>query len=336
MFVYEPLFFMMEHPELKVKVLYFTLEVSASEKYNEFLCHLLYRLDNIHISTTELKSTQNPVDQKILDLISSDRYKPYIDAFENMVTYIEDIKNPTGINKYCREYALSHGHYVYKKDKRADDLTGELKDVDVVDYYMPDDEEEHRIIIIDNASNLVLESGMKLNENISKMSKYNITLKNQLKYIVVLIQHQAQSQEGLDNIKMDRTYPTPDGLADCKTTIRDIDIAIGLYSPFKFGKRTFENYDITKFKNYIRFLNIMEDREYGAGGQTCPLFFDGAVSFFSELPLPNDVNNLNRVYQYIERLRGVNTLMFTLNKHFNNNLARKKIKNYFCRLFSRS
>ena len=324
----------MEHPELKIKVLYFTLEVSASEKYNEFLCHLLYKLDGIHISTAQLKSTQDPIDQHILDLLASERYKPYIEAFENMVTYIEDIKNPTGINKYCREYALSHGHYVYKKEKRVDDLTGEVKEIDVVDSYVADDEEEYRIIVIDNASNLALESGMKLNENISKMSKYNITLKNQLRYIVVLIQHQAQAQEGLDSIKMDRTYPTPDGLADCKTTIRDIDIGIGLYSPYKFQKRTFEGYDITRLKNNIRFMNIMEDREYGAGGHICPLFFDGAVSDFKELPLPNDSEGMAKVYTYLEKLRYAKVSMFTFNNKFIKRVANNKIKNYLCNLFS--
>ena len=38
--VYEPLFFSMQHPELKVKILYFTLEMSPSAKRDEFYCHL--------------------------------------------------------------------------------------------------------------------------------------------------------------------------------------------------------------------------------------------------------------------------------------------------------
>jgi len=68
-FIYEPLFYIMEHPELKVKVLYFSLEMSAKEKYNEFLCHLLYRLDNIHIDTRILRSVDAPCDQRILNLL---------------------------------------------------------------------------------------------------------------------------------------------------------------------------------------------------------------------------------------------------------------------------
>ena len=94
------------------------------------------------------------------------------------------------------------------------------------------------------------------------------------------------------------------------------------------------NYDITRLKNFARFLNIIDDRDYGAAGNICPLFFDGATSTFAELPLPNDTEGLNKVYKYIDKLNsGKNTLLFTFNKQFNNRLVNNKIKRYFCKLF---
>ena len=58
MLVYEPFFYAIEHPDqLRLKILYFTLEMGKEEKFYEFLCHLLYRLDKIRISPTDLKST---------------------------------------------------------------------------------------------------------------------------------------------------------------------------------------------------------------------------------------------------------------------------------------
>lgn len=110
---------------MRVKVLYFTLEMSPEEKYNEFLCHLLFRLDGIEVSPTELKSTDrdHPIDEKILELLESDKYQRYIKAFEDMVEYIDGQRNPTGINKYCRDYALAHGHLNFKKGKRKDPIT---------------------------------------------------------------------------------------------------------------------------------------------------------------------------------------------------------------------
>lgn len=301
MCIYHPLFYAKQHPnKLKFKILYFTLEMSTDEKRFEFMCHLLYKLDGIRIGTTDLKSTNAdyPISEEYLNKFTTPKYKEYMDFFEETVTFIDDVKNPTGINKLCRDYALSRGTVFKKKIKVKNDL-GQDYFKEVVDRFEWNDPDCYYIIILDNYSNLLSESGMNKRETIEKMSKYFITLRDQLKYTIVAIQHQAQDKEGLESIKYERLYPTSDGLADCKMTVRDIDVLLGLYSPFKYGINEHNKYDITAFRNNIRFLQILEDRNNGGGGQTCPLFFDGAVSYFNELPLPNDREEINKVLAYI-------------------------------------
>lgn len=305
LFVYEIIDFIIKHPEVRAKILYFCLEESPRKKYIEFLCHLLWRLDKIIVTNSEIESTDkdHPIKEEILELLKTERYQQYIRKFEETVEYIDDIRNPTGINKKCREYALSHGHLNFKKAIINDPVTGkpvERNVVDTVNPYTPDDSEEYRIVILDNASNLTLESGLNKRETIEKMSKYAITLRDQLKYTFVLIQHQAQDKEGNESFKLDRIKPTSDGLADAKTTTRDANMVIGLYSPFKFGKDSYENYDIKKFRNHIRFMEVLEDRDYGANNQICPLYFDGASSYFSELPRANDKENIEKVYKFMD------------------------------------
>lgn len=282
--------------------------MAKEEKCREFMCYLLYELSQgkIHLSPKELKSVNEdmPLPQEVIDILDSDEYKYYYKKFEECVEYIDDIKNPTGINKYCRNYALSPqvGKLVYKKIKikEKDDFTGEEveKEIDVIDHYEPIDEDEYVIIICDNASNLTLESGMNIMQTINKMSKYFVTLRNQLNLIPVLIQHQSQEQEGLENIKYNKLKPSAAGLAECRTTIRDVNTAIGIYSPFKHDIQEYGGYPITKLKNYSRFMEIMEDRD-GAGSNICPLFFDGAVSIFRELPEAHETVKLQQIYNRI-------------------------------------
>lgn len=318
-FVYESIFYAIQHPEqLRLKILYFTLEMGSEEKFYEFICHLLFRLDNIRISPTDLKSTSSdrPVPQRILDLIESEKYQFYINKFREIVTYIDDIRNPTGINKYIRSFMLERGKFHFKKTKVKNE-DGEYIDVDKIDYYEYDDPDEYVLVILDNYSNLTLESGMNKMQTIEKMSKYAIILRDQFELNFTAIQHQAQAQEGIENQKLNKLYPSSDGLADCKTTTRDANLVLGLFSPFKYGLREYEQYDITKFKNNIRFLMVLEDRDNGAGGQVCPLFFDGAVSTFTELPPANDSNELNRVIAYIEgvvRKKSSQVFFFTSEK----------------------
>lgn len=300
--VYEPFFYAIEHPDqLRLKILYFTLEMGKEEKFYDFLCHLLYRLDRIRIGPTDLKSTSadKPVPQEILDLIDSERYQKYIRKFKETVTYIDSERNPTGINKYCRNFALSRGKFHFKKVIVKNEL-GLEEGKEIIDYYEPDDKDGYVLVILDNYSNLMQESGMNKMQTIEKMSKYFITQRDQFNFNITAIQHQAQAQEGIENQKLNKMMPSSDGLADCKTTTRDVNLILGLYNPFKYGLKDYEGYDITKFRNNIRFMQVIEDRDNGAAGQVCPLFFDGAVSVFNELPLPTDKDGITKCLNYIE------------------------------------
>ena len=302
MYVYSPFFYMLEHREqLKLNILYFTLEMGKQEKYYEFLCHLLYRLDNIRCSPTELKSTSVPVDSKIIELIESPKYQQYIAEYKKSVIYIDDIKNPTGIWKHIRDFMLQRGHYVYK-DVKFKDANGFEISKSIIDYYQPDDEEEYTLVILDNYANLSTESGMNLKESITKMSKYAIDLRDMFNINFTAVQHQALAGEGIENQKLNKLYPSAADLGDSKNTARDINLLIGLFSPYKYSITTYEGYDITRFKNNIRFLLIIEDRDNGGGGQICPLLFDGAVSNFCELPLPNNKTEIEKVLKYVENV----------------------------------
>lgn len=300
---------MMEHPELKVKVIYFSLEMSAKEKYNEFLCHLLYRLDKIHIDTRELRNVDRACDPRIYDLLETERYQKYIKAYEDMVIFNDTDKNPTGIRKFYRKYAMEHGHFNYLEsdDGMVSDNFEEKRQLDPIKPYTQDDEDEYRIIILDNAANISTEKDYETPKKaIEKVSKDGINAKKQLNYIFVLIQHQAQAQEGIENIKLNRMKPTSDGLGDAKTTSRDLNCLMGLYKPVKFLEETqekiYKGYDISRLKDYCRFFEIIEDRDYGAGGCSVALFFDGATSTFKELPSYEDTEAIEKYYKYAEYL----------------------------------
>lgn len=68
-------------------------------------------------------------------------------------------------------------------------------------------------------------------------------------------------------------------------------------------------YDVTKWKDNIRFLEIIAGRE-GGGGTLCPLFFDGGVNYFFELPLPKDNEGLTKAQAFVDRAK--NNKVFTM------------------------
>lgn len=45
-------------------------------------------------------------------------------------------------------------------------------------------------------------------------------------------------------------------------------------------------------------------------GGICPLFFDGAVCQFEELPRPDDKENLKKIYSYLDKIHNTTNKLF--------------------------
>lgn len=296
-----------EKLNIKLKIFYFSLEMSKEQKMLAAFSNILYIKEGIRIAPKDLRSTKqdNVLSEEILTLI--DNYKPYFDKIEEIVEFIDDIRNPTGIYKLVRDYAESHGTQHTKLVEWTDNNTGEIYQKEVDDYYQPHDPDEYVMVIIDHVSLISTEKKNGLQQSLHQSivdlsSNYLIKLRNKYNYIPVVIQQQASSQESVENLKANRLKPTLDGLGDCKLTQRDANVILGLFSPFRHEIPVYQGYDIKIFKDNIRFLEILGGRE-GGGGTICPLYFDGAVNYFKELPRPEMLQAINKVYEFLKKIR---------------------------------
>ena len=283
---------------IRLKIFYFTLEMSKEEKMLSAFSNILYVNEGIRLSPVQLKSTsaKAALSEETLKII--EKYEQYFKKIEEIVEFIDDIRNPTGIYKYVRSYAHANG----TQHTRTVMIKGEAVEVD--DWYEANDPEEYVMVIIDHIGLITAEKSggrqMSLHESIVELSsRYLILLRNKYKYIPVVIQQQASAQESVENMKHNRLKPTLDGLGDCKLTQRDANVILGLFSPFRHEIKQYHGYDITFFRDNIRFLEILGGRE-GGGGTVCPLYFDGAVNYFKELPKPEDHTGLKRIYDHIK------------------------------------
>lgn len=86
---------------------------------------------------------------------------------------------------------------------------------------------------------------------------------------------------------------------------------LGLFSPFRHELPEYLGYNIQKFRNNIRFMEVIINRE-GEQNGICPLYFDGLTNTFRELPLPNDpaiqkyyntINQLNLLFSKFKTKR---------------------------------
>lgn len=322
-FIYKPLLFCYESKaDIELKILYFPLEETPERIMQRFISWLLYDYSNgkIRISPKDLRSTVTPVSQEILNIIKSPEIQDIITYFEDHIIFPDEPCNPTGIYKYCVRYAEEHGTIHTKAGKYKDEF-GNLQERQIFDRYEQDNPNEYRLIIVDTINLIDTERGLTLKQSMDKLSEYCAKyLRNRYHYSPVIIQQQAFEQEGNEAFKIGRVRPSVAGLGDSKYTSRDSNVVMGLFSPFRFSLREYEGYNIAKFKDNIRFLEMIVNRDGEMGG-LCPLFFDGAVCQFSELPKPDDREGLERVYAYLDTLRnskkGVSFFIKSIKSLFN-------------------
>ena len=89
---------------------------------------------------------------------------------------------------------------------------------------------------------------------------------------------------------------------------------LGISNPYAFEIQNYLGYDITKLKDSQRFLEVVLNRDGESNGLKA-LYFDGAVSYFSELPSPKASNYeefMPKVYRLIETLKQKARQAFTM------------------------
>lgn len=294
-----------KNTQVSLKVLYFPLEETPTRITIRMYSWLLNRLFGIRVSPSVLRSVskEHPLTEEVLEKLKDP-------VFQDIAHYIMDHivfsaeRNPTGIWKFCKKYAESHGKTLMKKSGfKVDGVEKEVKDK-----YVPDNPNEYVMVLIDTINLIDSEKDasrlmMTKKQAIDKMSEYlAMDLRNFYGYSPIVIQQQNVENESIDSVKMGRTRPSIAGLGDSKYTGRDCNIALGIFSPFKFGLDTYLpdstgiQYDIRKLRDNFRTLEVLINRDGGTGG-IIGLYFDGATTTWKELPLPSDREKINAVYK---------------------------------------
>lgn len=296
-FIYKPLMYAYRTGKVDIKIIYFAMEETQQRVLERFLSWLLFEEKKIRISPRDLRSTTSAVDKEVLDALKEPEIQKIIDFFESHVEFVNEA-NPTGIYKWCKHYAEEHGHVETTTIEKKDDL-GMTITLDLFKSYTPSDD-AYRMIIIDTINLIDSERGMTQKQSMDKLSEYCAKyLRNRYGYSPVIIQQQAFDSEKAENLKTTKGEPTLATLGDTKYTSRDANVVLALYSPFRFRIPEYNHYDITRFKDRIRFLKVLVNRDGEMGG-ICPLLFYGDVCHFEELPRWNDAPAMASVYKRIE------------------------------------
>lgn len=324
LFLYNSVMYAYKHPEkINLKIFYFPLEETPENIILRFMAYLLY-IDSkgeIRYSPVQLRSTDNefPIPEDILEKINSPRFIKILNFFCEHVEFCEE-KSPTGIRKKLWDFAKEDGQIITEKISWIDKCDVEHT-VDKQVGYEPHLPNRYVMTIIDHLSILKLERGMSLKENMDTLSSTLLELRNRFNFIPVVVQQQNNDSLSLDASTKNKIRPTFTGLKDTKNSGQDCNVMLGITNPNSFEKANYAGYDITAFQGYIRFLEIVLNRD-GECNDLFPLYFDGAVNYYAELDAPNGPTTTSYKDKALCILKGVKTttniILLTISKLFKN------------------
>lgn len=319
--------------DLDIKILWFPLEETEDKIMLRFMSWLLNRMSGFKMrySPRDLQSSKNGkiLPEEVLDFMNKKEFTDIVDFFESKVMFSGE-SNPTGIWKAVKQYCEDNGT-VTKKSVITKDDSGTPHTIQVFDKYVPKDPSQYVFFLVDTVNLLDLERGFNKKQTIDKMSEYAISLRNRYNVSPIFIQQQNADNESIDSIKFNRTRPSTAGLGDSKYTSHDANIVIGIFSPFRFGLKEYLGYPIDKLKDHYRTLEVVVNRDGEVGGLVS-LFFDGATCNWFELPPASDTTSMNKVYNYIRKIKSnpTNPVLLAVSKY--NNKIKETVSKVIMRL----
>lgn len=299
-----PIYRLIKKFNYKAKLHIFLLEDPVELFEDRLFCAVMYLKYKIEIDPLEL----NSIKEKLIDKNVESKFEEVDKVVDDILNYCnieENIANPTGIYKRLRTISSEQGkHYTKKMLFKYDKLDGTTfeKEEIVYDRYEANDPELHNIVILDNLNNLQEEYDKNLNKTldtkgcISKWTK-DYSRKQICKYwnwsvINVMQTDLASDRKQIDfkgNIITEKVEPNLASLGEDKTASRAHHLIFALFSPNRFGIDNYEGYDISKLEDKFRALIILKSN-FSVSNVKLPMYFNGACSYYSELPLVKDID----------------------------------------------
>lgn len=295
-FVYQSILYAMKY-KVDFQVVYFALEESEEEFIDGLMIHILKRKFNISVDRFVLSGmSTNALDEDILKKVLEVQKD-----VELMMSYIKVVDNcytPTAMFKRAKSIAEKLGTFSINPETKEEEYVPHKKNqvVLIVTDHISLVEEE-----FDEDTNTMLSHHKSISKWHTKMLRKIIT--KQWKWTGLTVQQLALEAEkqhytSKGDSVLSKIMPSLEGVADNKIIIRDDYVVLGLFAPERFGLEEFKGYDITKFGDNFRSVQVLKSR-FGTPNSHLPLYFRGDYTFFEELPAPNETAKLQLFYDKI-------------------------------------
>lgn len=267
MYVYQPLKYSMEHPEIPINILALSFEMSQEVLLAKLLS--LYILDTYHIdiSYSEIFSLNDVISDEKLNYIYD--AKEWLNKVDEKITIYTDPLTSVGINNILRAWS---SHF------------GEFKDTDTGEVFIKNDPNQYLIVLLDHCK-LLKNNGNGIKHEIDETAKHFISYRNKCDLTICAIQQANRQFKSMDRRNSEHNYLELQDAQDTADMTQAAELVIGVYHPFREKKQKCEEFDISKLRDNFRLIQLLKGR-FGQSDIMEGCIFRGNIGYLKELDPP--------------------------------------------------
>ena len=267
-YLLNPYDYLQKNPQSKVKlkVLYFSLEISRRRKIAKLVAWKLWKDYGILVDTNMITSRgkKNRITKELYAKVMS--VQDYFDRMEATTLEFRDQSlKPKGFYAAMKEYSEKHGSWRQEGNSQI---------------YTPNDPYVYHMIIIDHIG---LVNDPQKKKAIDEISQYCVWFRNKCHFSPVIVSQYNRVLQSSDRAKLNLLEPRLSDFKETGNTQEDADTVIALFNPSRYKIPDYYGYDVRKLKNRLRTAHIIKNRD-GDEGKIVPLNFFGEIGYFREFP----------------------------------------------------
>lgn len=269
MYIYQPLRYSLEHPEIPINILALSFEMSKEVLLAKLLS--LYILDTYHVdvSYAEIFSLDGIVSEEKLKYIYDAR--EWLNKVDEKLTIYDTPLTSTGVYNIVRAWA---GYF------------GRFETTDNGEVYIKNNSNQYLITILDHCK-LLRNNGNGIKHEIDETAKHFVYFRNLCDMTICAVQQANRQFKSMDRRNSEHNYLELQDAQDTADMTQAAEIVIGVYYPFREKRAKCEGYDIKKLRDNFRLIQLLKGR-FGQSDVVEGCIFQGRIGYFKELDPPED------------------------------------------------
>lgn len=275
---------LVDDPNRKIKIAYFSLEMSSNKLLAKLLGLYLYEKYNVIISYKKLMSWEEPLSDEYYQYVL--KGKSWLEEISKKLIIYDKSLNRDSFYRTMMELLEESGEFLESEDGKRR-------------FYKPYDPELMILGVVDHLALCSPKTGETKKSEMDAISAYAVNLRERCGVSWFILQQANRGTTDMDRRKAELYEPSRQDLKDTECPYNDSDVCIGIFNPVKLKLKTTRGYTIIVdppennfygLRDRYRGLCLIKNRD-GDPDRYIPMNFFGEISYWRQLPKAEEITD---------------------------------------------